>query len=179
MNHLIVEPDMFKTLRKHSIIAGIILLIIGVVGIFLPALMALTISMFIGWLLLFGGIIAGYHVFNSYKKRGLAWLKPFILIATGILLLLYPFSGIAAIGLLLAVYFLIDAFAGFSFAFELRPIGGWGWMFFNGLISLTLAIIFLIGWPLNSLWLVGLVIGISLFMDGITLLVIGISAGKI
>jgi len=71
----------------------------------------------------------------------------------------------------------MDAFAGFFFAFELHPLKGWGWMLFNGIISLIIAIIFLIGWPLNNLWLVGLFIGISIFMDGLVLLIMGIAAG--
>jgi len=86
--------------------------------------MSLSVSMLVGWMLIIGGLISGYHVIKSYHKKWLAWLKPFILLVTGILLLLYPVSGVAALGLLLAIYFLIDAFAGFSFAFELHPLKG-------------------------------------------------------
>jgi len=167
---------MIKKFRTHSIIAGILLIIIGLIGIFLPTLMSFTVSLFIGWILVFGGLIYGYHVIKSYHKRWLAWLKPFILLLTGILLLIYPISGVAVIGILLAVYFFIDAFAGFSSAFELRHLKGWGWMLFNGLLSLALAFIFLIGWPFSSVWLVGLFVGISLFMDGLVVLVMGIVA---
>jgi len=129
-------------------------------------------------LLIFGGLTSAYQVIKSYHKNWLAWLKPFILLVIGVLLLVYPISGAAVIGLLLAVYFLMDAFAGFSFAFEMHPMKSWGWMLFNGILSLIIAILFLIGWPLNSLWLVGLFVGISLFIDGFVLLYMGIAAPK-
>ena len=46
-------------------------------------------------------------------------------------------------------------------------------MVFNGVISALLAILFLIGWPATSLWLVGLYVGISLVFDGWALITIG------
>jgi len=178
MNQLFLEQEMLKRFSKHSIIEGIILVIIGAIGIFVPTLMSLTVSLFFGWLLIFGGLTAGYHAFKSYKTKWLAWLKPFILIVTGILILIFPLMGVEGIGLLLAVYLFIDAFASFSFGFELRPLKGWVWMLFNGVTSAVLAAIFLIGWPLDTLWLVGLFVGISLFFDGFVLLALGIASRK-
>ncbi|WP_221899616.1 hypothetical protein [Bathymodiolus platifrons methanotrophic gill symbiont] len=45
-------------------------------------------------------------------------------------------------------------------------------MLLNGLLSLLLGVIVLVGWPLSSAWLVGLLIGISFLFDGIALLAI-------
>lgn len=176
MTPFLLNQDVLKRFRTHSIIAGILLIILGLIGIFLPTLMSFTVSLSIAWILIVGGLISGYHVIKSYHKRWLAWLKPFILLLTGILFLIYPVTGVEAIGLLIAFYFFMDAFAGFSSAFELRHLKSWTWMLFNGLLSLILALIFSIGWPFNSLWLVGLFVGISLFMDGFVVLIMGISA---
>lgn len=167
--------DQFK---KNSIIAGILLLFAGIIGIFLPEVTSLTLSIFIGWLLIIGGIIAGYQVIKSYTTKWLAWFKPLILVTVGFLILLYPMTGIAAVGLLLIIYFLFDGFAGIMFGLELRPYKGWGWMMINGIISLFLAIIFLFGWPFSSVLLVGLFVGISLFLDGVAMLVVGMSIHK-
>jgi uncharacterized membrane protein HdeD (DUF308 family) len=81
-----------------------------------------------------------------------------------LLILLHPVAGTAALGLVLAVYFLLDGFAGVSAAWELRPRSGWGWLMFNGIVSLGLAAVFIAGWPFTTVWLVGLLIGISLFV---------------
>jgi len=77
---------------------------------------------------------------------------------------------VAAVGLLLALYLLLDAFGSFALAQSIHPAKGRGWMYFNGIASILLAMLFLIGWPATSLWLVGLYVGISLLLDGWALL---------
>jgi len=77
------------------------------------------------------------------------------------------------VSLLLAVYLLIDALGSFMLAQFVHPAKGWGWMVFNGVISIVLAALFLIGPPATSLWLVGLYVGINLLFDGMALVAIG------
>ena len=84
----------------------------------------------------------------------------------------YPMSGIATMGLLLAVYLLMDAYGSLMLYYSIKHKKGWAWMALNGVVSLLLALLFLIGWPATSIWLVGLYISISLFFDGWALLVI-------
>ena len=175
MDLYLIEEGFSKKYRAYSIAVGILLIITGIIGILLPQIMSLTMSIFIGWLFVFGGFFSAYHVIRSYKKNWVAWFKPVVLLIIGILFLLFPAATVAAIGMMLIVYFLLDAFAGFTAAYELRGRKGWGWMLINAIISLILAIIFLIGWPFSSFWLVGLFVGVSLFMDGIALLVLGLS----
>jgi uncharacterized membrane protein HdeD (DUF308 family) len=162
--------------RKTVIITSIVLLLAGIVGIALPQFMSMAIAMFAGWLMIIAGGIALYITWHGFRDRGLAWLKPLALLAIGLLILLHPIAGTAALGLILAVYFLIDGFAGVSSAWELRPWSGWGWLMFNGILSLVLAVVFIVGWPFTSAWLIGLFIGISLFVDGLTLLMLGLAA---
>ena len=140
--------------------------------------MSLSVSFFIGVLLVLSGILSAYQVFKSYQRKMIAWLKPFLLVVTGILIIINPIAGVAAIGIILAIYFLMDAFAGFSMLFELRELRGTFWLIANSIISLVLAIILIAGWPTSSLLLVGLFVGISLFMDGITLLFLGFLTPK-
>jgi uncharacterized membrane protein HdeD (DUF308 family) len=178
MKQYFFEEELRKQFRTHSLIAGILLLVAGLIGVFLPELTSLTISIFLGWLLIISGVISGYHVMKSYYTKWIAWFKPAILVTIGLLILLYPITGIAAVGLLLIIYFLFDGFAGFMFALEFRPFRGWVWMIVNSLISFILAIVFLIGWPFSSIWLVGILVGISLLVDGIVMLGIGLSIHK-
>ena len=164
-----------KTLDKfgpYTFVTGILLIALGTVAIFLPGLMSLGTAFFAAWLLLVGGILWAVHTYRYDSKSFLSWLKPALLVAVGLLLLVYPSSGVAAVGLLLAIYLLLDAFASFSMAHAIRPAKGWGWMVLNGVMSLLLAALFLIGWPATSLWLVGLYVGISLLFDGWALLAI-------
>lgn len=156
--------------RKTLMTTSIVLILIGILGIALPQFLSMAIALFAGWLLLLAGSIAMFITWHGFRDRWVAWLKPFVLVAVGLLILLNPIAGTAALGLMLAIYFLFDGFAGVGSAWEMRPQNGWGWLMFNGATSLLLALIFILGWPFSSAWLIGLFIGISLFIDGISLL---------
>jgi len=73
----------------------------------------------------------------------------------------------------------LDGFSSLAFAWDLRTEHGRGWLIFNGVISLALASIIIYGWPFAFAWLVGFFIGISLFIDGVTLLMLGIKTKTI
>jgi len=79
-------------------------------------------------------------------------------------------QGVATLGLLFSFYFLMDAFSSFGLAFSLKPQKVWVFWLINAISSLILGVLFIIGWPLSSLYLVGLFVGISLLFDGIALL---------
>ncbi len=158
---------------SFSIITGILLIAVGCIGVLLPEFMALEATIFIAGLLMVGSIFWLVHTFK-YKMYGWAqWLKPLMLLITGGVMLFYPLDGVAAIGVLLVIYLILDAIGSFTFAYMVRPLVGWGWMIFNGVTSLALAILFMIGWPESTLLIVGLYISISLFFDGWALLYIG------
>jgi uncharacterized membrane protein HdeD (DUF308 family) len=67
----------------------------------------------------------------------------------------------------------MDSFAGFSLAFSMRPASGWLMWLANALLSMLIGVLFIVGWPFSSLYLIGLLVGFSLFFDGISLLVTG------
>ena len=162
--------------RKAVIVISTVLLVLGLTGIVLPQFMSMAVAWFIGWLMLFGGGVAFYIAWVGFRGHWLVWLKPFVLAVIGLMILLNPVAGAAALGLMLAIYFLFDGFAGISFALDLKPQRGWLWLLFNGVLSLVLAAVIILGWPISAVWLVGLLIGISLFFDGLSLLMLGLAA---
>lgn len=171
-----LEVFMDKRSRKTVIIISIVLLLAGITGIALPQVMSMAAAFFVGWLMLIAGGMAAYITWYGFRDRWVVWLKPFALIVVGLLILIHPIAGTAALGLMLAVYFLLDGFAGVGSAWEMRPRRGWGWLMFNGLLSLVLALVFILGWPFTAAWLIGLFIGISLLFDGLALLMLGFAA---
>jgi uncharacterized membrane protein HdeD (DUF308 family) len=174
MNTEVDTMDIFKLpdFGKYSLIAGILLILLGTVGIVLPEFMSLEATILLASLLLVGGAFWLLHSFKARSKQWTEWLKPVLLLVTGGLMIFYPMTGIATIGLLMAVYLLIDSYGSFMMAYSIKHKKGWLWMAFNGVVSLLLAILFLAGWPATSIWLVGLYISISLFFDGWALLTI-------
>jgi uncharacterized membrane protein HdeD (DUF308 family) len=163
-----MQYDMSKSYRN----TGIVMIIIGLVAILLPQAVTVVLSVFLGGLLILSGLAIGYGVWMGPRTSALAWLKPFVLVAIGLLIAFSPTAVAAALGLLLVVYFLLTGFASLSFAYELAPLGGRPWMIFNGVLSILLAAVFLVGWPFSSIVLVGILVGISFLFDGIGLLAV-------
>ncbi len=169
------DVDLLPKVGKHTVLVGVILTIVGFVGIIFPLFTTLATISFIAWLMLFGGIVAGFLTLKTNAKDWLGWLKTFLLIATGLLILVDPFTGVQALGLLLVIYFLTDAFASFALGSNMKPNTGWWVWFLNGVFSVILAIIFLTSWSsfAEEAWLIGIFVSISLLMDGLTLLFVG------
>jgi len=168
-----IEEDLFEKFSKYSKITGIIFIILGVIGIVEPVFMSLATVTFVSWLMLFAGLMAAYFTYISNKHEMAGYLKSFVLIAISLFMIFYPMSGVGTIGLLLAIYFFMDSFAGFSLALSMRPAKGWIWWLINAIFSMLIGILFVAGWPFTSLYLIGLLVGFSLFFDGISLLITG------
>ena len=160
-------------LSKYAKTAGVIFLILGAIGIIYPTVMTVITVTFISWLMLFAGLMAGYFTYLSDKDDHIGWLKSFVLIGVSLFMILYPMSGIGTIGLLLSIYFFMDAFASFSMGLNMKQSKGGIMWFVNAFFSILLGILFIVGWPLSSVYLIGLLVGFSLFFDGISLLTVG------
>ncbi|WP_456431183.1 HdeD family acid-resistance protein [Nitratifractor sp.] len=169
------DGQLIAKFSKHATIAGIVMTILGILAIVYPFSGALFTVAFVAWLMIFGGVMAGFATAKTNPKDWLGWLKAFILIVTGVLMIFMPGVGIQAIALILAIYFLMDTFAGFAMGSMMRPLKGWWLWTLNGVLSLILAIIFLTSWinVAQTAWLIGIFVGISLLFDGVVLLVMG------
>jgi uncharacterized membrane protein HdeD (DUF308 family) len=173
MNVLPIEKEVSGKFGSYTFVTGILLILLGTAAVVLPGVMSLATAIFAAWLLLIGGLFWAMHTYRYDAKKFMNWLKPGLLVGVGVLLLFFPMTGVAAVGLLLAIYLFLDAFGSFALAKSIHPTHGWGWMAFNGVVSFLLGTLFLIGWPATSLWLVGLYVGISLLFDGLALVAIG------
>lgn len=171
-----MSEELLKKLAKYSTIAGVLFIILGLIGIFLPIVMTLTTVLFVSFLLLFAGVSLAVLTWRSNREDWMGWLKSFILIFVAMFMIFYPAGGAATIGLLLTMYFFMDAFANFGLAMSARSsISNKTWWIWsvNAFVSFVLGVVMIIGWPFSSLYLVGIVVGISLLIDGLALLMGG------
>ena len=169
------DMNLIQKFSKHATIAGIIMVLAGLAGIFYPLYASLFTVSLVAWLMVFSGVSVGFFTFQTSREDWLGWLKSIILIGTGLFMLFYPKIGIVAIGMLFAIYFLLDGFSGIALGSSSRPTKGWWLWILNGFLSLILAVIFLLSWKSvgETAWLIGIFVGISLFFDGFTLLFMG------
>jgi len=63
-------------------------------------------------------------------------------------------------------------------AFRRKPQGGWSWLLANGILSIVLAILIVIGWPLGSLVLIGYLVGFQIITCGIARIALANAARK-
>jgi uncharacterized membrane protein HdeD (DUF308 family) len=93
---------------------------------------------------------------------GLAYL------AFGGYLLLHPVLGVASLTLVLAALFVIEGVLDLILFFRMRPLHGSAWLVIDGLITLALGGMIYAQWPSSSVWAIGILVGISLMISGIT-----------
>ena len=167
--------DFASSVRKPFMMVGVLMAILGAVGIVFPNFLSIAIEVYLGWIMVVGGLLWLYYAFKLHVHSVGSWVKPIILLVAGGLWLASPAAGIAALTLLIAFYLFSDAFGSIAMAFERRPMSGWGWLLLNGSMSLILGVMILAGWPATSAFFLGIFVGISLLFDGMTLFMIGSS----
>lgn len=167
-SELIVKHSDFnfsKGLRK----TGIVMIILGVLGILVPNLIALSFNVFVGGIFLLAACALAFNAWLSKKKSMSLWFKPFFLLILSLVILIHPAIVLSVLGLFVAIYFLLSGFGSIMLAFELNASAKW-LSLFSGVLSFVLGMIVFDNWPFASAWIVGLMIGINFLFDGIALL---------
>jgi uncharacterized membrane protein HdeD (DUF308 family) len=121
--------------------------------------------------------------FRMRQAPGFGWslVSAILGIAVGIVLLLWPLSGVLSLTLILIVFFVIEGVASIMFALEHeRELSRrWGWMLASGIIDLILATIILAGLPGTAAWAIGLLVGINMVFGGAALIAMALHAREI
>ncbi len=172
-----IQTAMVTSLREHRrlfLVEGIILVILGVAAIVIPPIATLTVELLFGWLFLFSGIAGAITTFMMRDAPGFWWslVSAILAIAVGVVMLLWPLSGVLTLTLLLITFFVIEGVASIMFALEhKRELSGrWGWMLASGIIDLILAVVIIAGLPGTAAWALGLLVGINLVIGGTALI---------
>ena len=170
--------------RKGSrwiIVLGIIQILIGIVAIASPMITGLAVTAIAGALLLISGIFQIIQAFKSgnWGVGVVAFLGGAFGVICGILVLFDPLRGLAALTLVLAIYFVIDGIQRIVLASRVRPVAGWVWMLFGGFLSVLLGVLIWSRWPLSGVWAVGTLVGIHILFGGWTMVAIAMAARRV
>jgi len=103
---------------------------------------------------------------GSFGHGLLVFLLGLLSIVIGGYMLSRPGMALATLTLVLAVYFVVDGVFQSIWAFRLRPIKGWGWSLFSGVVSLALGIMIWRQFPVSGIWAVGTLAGIHMVFGG-------------
>ena len=147
---------------------GVCVLILGILAVIYALAFTIASVLVFGWILVIAGIVGGIQAIR-HRANGhlfLFVLNAVLSIVLGVMLLRNPVTGALVLTLLLAMYFLVAAVFRIVMAFRMRGVPGWGWLLFDGIITLILGILIWAHWPVSGLWVIGLFIGIDLIVVG-------------
>jgi uncharacterized membrane protein HdeD (DUF308 family) len=170
-----------KRASGWSIVLGILMIIVGIIAMLAPWESGLVITLVVGWCAIFNGvaqIIYGFRTHGGWHIL-LEVVLGIIYIIAGIYLLMHPRAGLLALTLLLASFLLVYGIFALVLAFRMRPRSGWGWVLFDAIVTLLLGILIWAHWPWNSAWVVGTLFGISIFVSGITRLMMSLAIRRV
>ena len=155
--------------RGWQIAWGVLLVIAGFLAVLMPGIAALATALVFAWLLIFsGGFEIGY-AFHTRALHGFGWrlASGILTLLLGIAILVVPLAGVASLALLVGAFLLLGGISRVALSMRLRPQRGWGWVLFDGILSIVLAILIAIGWPQSSLAIIGLLTGFTLISTGV------------
>ena len=170
---MVGSADMNAVLKKHSgwfIGVGIVMVILGVIAVAVPPLATLAAELILGWVFLIGGVFEIIHAVTSWKGSGpvIRLLSGVLSLLVGIMLLAFPLQGILTLTLLVAALFIVQGVFKLIWTFQVKPLPNWGWVLFDGIVSLVLGVIIYAEWPKDASWAIGLLVGIGLIFGGWT-----------
>jgi uncharacterized membrane protein HdeD (DUF308 family) len=92
---------------------------------------------------------------------------------------MHPVAALLSLTIALAIYLMLEAVLEFALGFKLRPLPGSGWLLFDGVITLILAVMIWRTWPSSSAWVIGTLVGISMLFSGISRLMLSLAARSV
>ncbi len=121
-------------------------------------------------ILLSAGAAKVVYAFQIRERGGFIWqlLLGVLYAATGVMLFVYPRTGVLTLTLLLGSFLLTEAVFELSLAFRLRPQPNWTWVLGDGIITLILGGIIWFQWPFDAPWIIGTLVGASILSTGIS-----------
>jgi uncharacterized membrane protein HdeD (DUF308 family) len=181
-----VHTALVTSLQEHwrlFLIEGIILVVLGLAAIVIPPIATLAVELLFGWLFLISGIVGATTTFMMRQAPGFSWslVSAILAIAVGVMLLLWPLSGVLTLTLVLVAFFIIEGVASIMFALEHKRelTGRWGWMLASGIIDLILAAVIIVGLPVTAAWALGLLVGINMVFGGTALIGMALHAREV
>jgi uncharacterized membrane protein HdeD (DUF308 family) len=155
---------------------GVILLVLGAAAIVLPGLAAIAVTVLLGWLFFFSGVVGLIVLLGARHVPGYGWslVSALVALVAGAWLTVWPIHETASIMLVLGLFFAADGTFSVMYAIEHRRQTSrrWGWMLASGIFTLLLAAYVLSGMPM-SLSVFGILVGIDLLFAGAALIAIG------
>jgi uncharacterized membrane protein HdeD (DUF308 family) len=155
---------------------GVVMLVGGVFALGDTVMVTLISTIFIGAMLIVGGVVQIVHAFAN-KGWGaflLALLMGAIYILGGFLIMGEPVQGSIVITIVLTAALAIGGIARIIIAVRHhRDLHGWWLLLIGGVISVVLAFLLYASLPWSGLWVLGTLVAIELIVQGVSWISMG------
>jgi uncharacterized membrane protein HdeD (DUF308 family) len=164
-----------------SIVWGVLLIVFGMVAIGSPFLAAVAVNAVIAWLIILAGVVHVMLAFRAHGAGSMIWklLVGLAYVFFGGYLIMRPLLGVASLTLVLASLFLIEGVLDIILFFKMRAEGGASWVLVDGIITLLLGLMIYMQWPSSSAWAIGVLVGVSMIISGVTRVMLSLAVRKV
>lgn len=182
ITHATTNPlvEKIKASRRLLIIFGALLALNGLLFIVFTSIATLTSVYLFGFFMIFAGALqaaVSFRAFSGWRRIG--WLAFSLLyVLAGFFAFKAPLATASALTWLITVFIVAGGIIRIVSAFQLKPLSGWGWVLLSGLLLLVTGFLIMSN-PTSPLWLLGLLLGVDLLVQGLNLLVLGFAIKKL
>ena len=158
------------------LVFGIVLIVLGTIALGSSLLMTIASVFFFGWILIVGGIMEVVHAFWHKRWAGffLDLLTGILYVVAGWMIMSNPKESALLLTLVIAMFLVFEGVFRIVAALVVR-YPHWGWLLFNGVISLLLGVMIWRQWPYSGLWVIGLFVGIEMLLNGWSLVMLSLA----
>jgi uncharacterized membrane protein HdeD (DUF308 family) len=149
---------------------AILLIIVGFFALALPFEAGVAIAVAVALLVIVAGVVHLIGTFAARTTGGFFWrlLVGCAYLIAGVYLLVHPKLSLVSLTLALAILFFVEGIFHIVTYFQLRSVPGSGWLLFDGIVTLILAVMIWRSWPASAVWALGTIVGINFLMSGFT-----------
>ena len=168
------EPTLLERRRTGWDIAlGVLSVIAGIFALGHVALASAISVLFLGWMILFGGVALAVGAVVGWRDPRRRWDLALgaLLFLLGLGFVRNPGVGLLTLTLLAGSLLLVGGILRLVAAFQ--PDAPRALLLFSGTVTLLLGFMVLNQWPVSALWFLGTILGIELILDGITTAISG------
>lgn len=175
-----IRASIYKS-RIPLMMMGIALIVTGAIAIAYPLAAAVVLKIMLGWILLIAGFSQLIFAFSTTRWTDffLELLIGLLFVVVGSWLAFFPLAGIVTLTLLIAVTFIVQGVLEVISAFRYRPLDGWMWVLFAGIVAIGVGLMILGRFPSSAEWAIGLLVGINLIASGIAYMGLAMSVRRL
>ena len=157
---------------------GLLMIVLGSIGVFAEAFFSIASISLMGGFALAAGIMQALHALQAkgWKSVSIQLVFAVLYIAIGVIVWVSPVAALEGVTLYMATLFFATGVLRLMTAFQHTAFREWFLPLLSAALSILLGGLILAGWPDNSVWVPGMLIGIELLLQGWSLFFLGLAA---